>query len=189
MSAQPQELEMTLGSVAEHLDVPKNYKVEIVEGSIVVSPSPIDRHAKIVAMLHRAVLAAVTPELVVLQWFCIEVAELGDRYIPDLLVLPLTVLDGQGWNGPAWLRSASDAVLTVEVTSKSNPTVDRVHKLRGYAVAGVPHYLLVDALRRTVTLYSSPVGESYASNVRVPFGASLHLPEPFDTDLDTSLFG
>ena len=47
----------------------------------------------------------------------------------------------------------------------------------------------IDVLERTSTLFAEPTGETYGSHVQVPFGAILHLPAPFDTGLDTSLFG
>ena len=113
----------------------------------------------------------------------IELAPTGERYVPDLVVVPVDVLSGAGW-----VRSAADAELSVEVASPTNAEVDRVKKVRGYAVAGVPLYLLVDPLERSVTLFSEPQDSVYRSHVQVPFGKTIELPEPFSFSLDTADF-
>ena len=59
-----------------------------------------------------------------------------------------------------------------------------------YAAGGVALYLLVDRVgaHPAVTLYAEPVDGVYRRVVSVPFGESIHLPPPFDVDLDTSQF-
>jgi hypothetical protein len=39
-----------------------------------------------------------------------------------------------------------------------------------------------------ITAFRDPSPKGYRSRATVPFGASLHVPPPFDLDLDTSGF-
>ncbi|WP_346426741.1 Uma2 family endonuclease [Streptomyces sp. CC0208] len=92
---------------------------------------------------------------------------------------------------PWHARAAGEAELVVEVTSKSNANHDRIKKAHGYAVAGVPLYLLPDAWqsgRPTATLYGEPQNGTYRALVSVEYGERLTLPSPFKLDLDTGIF-
>ncbi|QHC22069.1 Uma2 family endonuclease [Streptomyces sp. GS7] len=102
-------------------------------------------------------------------------------YIPDLAVVPAAAAKGAGTLLPA------DTLLVVEVTSESNGATDRVVKRKRYAEYGAPLCLLVDRQERSVTVYAEPgrLGYTRADGPH-PYGATVHLPEPFDLDLDTS---
>jgi Uma2 family endonuclease len=108
-------------------------------------------------------------------------------YRPDLVVLPDSVLDAD--ISSAWIES-DNLLLAVEITSKKTAKIDRKEKREGYARGGVPLYLLVDRWSRPaeVTLFSEPSGDDYQQAVRVPFGESITLPEPFNVEIDTSRF-
>ena len=56
--------------------------------------------------------------------------------------------------------------------------------------SGVALYLLVDRVgaHPAITLYAEPADGDYRRVVTVPFGESIHLPAPFDVELDTSQF-
>lgn len=108
-------------------------------------------------------------------------------FIPGLVVLPGRLIDRHPEH------PAGEAQLVVEVTSKSTAGKDRGPKLRGYARAGVPLYLIVDRWgthsdRGEATLHSGPEKGVYTSSVTISFGKGLHLSEPFDLRLDTSAF-
>ncbi|MGW7434820.1 Uma2 family endonuclease [Streptomyces sp. NPDC054849] len=86
------------------------------------------------------------------------------------------------------LRSAAAAELVVEITSRSNAVNDRVSKLKGYAAAGIPLYLLIDPHATgspTIHLYGEPTDGKYRLLHAGKFGEAVHLPEPFDLTLDT----
>lgn len=75
------------------------------------------------------------------------------------------------------------------MTSPSNGAVDRVKKLRGYAMSGIPLYLLVDRQDGTVSLFSQPSGDHYTTRVEVEIGGTIELPAPLALRLDTSGLG
>lgn len=104
-------------------------------------------------------------------------------YIPDLAVVPAELAKTEGPLLP------DQTLLVVEVTSPSNGDTDRTVKRRRYAQYGAPLYLLVDRQERTCTLFAQPGQLGYT---RVegphPFGTAVHLPAPFELDLETSDF-
>lgn len=172
-----------LTRAAEQVDVPDGFRVEIVDGSILVSPTPSAQHVRIIWRLEGALREHGSAGTAAVQMLTIELSPTGERYVPDLVVVPLETLSGSGW-----VRSAADALLAVEVASPANAEADRVKKVRGYAVAGVPLYLLIDPPERSATLFSDPQDRLYRSHVQIPFGKALELPEPFSFTLDTTDF-
>jgi hypothetical protein len=82
-------------------------------------------------------------------------------------------------------------MLVAEITSQSNANHDRIFKVHGYAQAGVPLYLLLDAWRDgrpTATLYGKPESATYRLLDCVEYGVKLTLPEPFGLTIDTAEF-
>lgn len=172
-----------LADAAEHVDVPEGYRVEIIEGNILVSSTPLASHGFVTSILHYAVHAAVPDGMEAVQMVSIELPETGQRYIPDLAVFPKEALRQEVWRLPADI-----AMLVAEVISPGNAQTDRVTKLRGYARSHVPSYLLVDREDRTVTLFTEPSDGIYRRDCKVPFGDKLTLPEPFTGRIDTGEF-
>ncbi|MEU6286361.1 Uma2 family endonuclease [Streptomyces sp. NPDC046988] len=89
------------------------------------------------------------------------------------------------------LIAASRAALVGEIVSSATANNDRIHKLAGYAQAGVPLYLLIDSLAPggpTVTLHSDPEGDTYRSLRAVEIGEPVALPAPFRCTLYTGGF-
>lgn len=177
-----------LVELADSIDLPPGYRAEIINGSIVVSPTPTYRHARIVNIVDKALALEIGNGLEAVQVVTVELAATEERYVPDLVVLPSELVDGVGWDGPDWLRPAEAAEFVLEVVSRSSANPDWNDKVKGYASVGVPLYLVVDPIRQQSVLFSSPKGDGYAEQHRVSFGQSLHIPEPFDVDIDTALF-
>lgn len=173
----------TLAEIAENLDVPEGYRVEIIAGRIYVSPSPSGIHALALETIEDALRPARPRGTSMTHDVSLALPETGQQYVPDLVVLPRTLLKSRGWLFPA-----SEALLVVEVVSPSHPDVDRVTKQAGYAAAGIPLYLVADLPDQSVTLYGDPAnGEYHRANV-VDFGGKIHIPAPFDVTIDTAEF-
>ncbi|HEX9334230.1 MAG TPA: Uma2 family endonuclease [Pseudonocardiaceae bacterium] len=162
---------------------PGGHKAEVIEGTIVVSPSRSGRNALIYSKLQAQLNELIPARVAVTAIVTLEMAATDERYVPDILVAANDVLDSD-----EWLLPADQAELVAEIVSPSNARHDRVVKLRGYAASGVPVYLLVDPLERSVTLFCEPVGQSYQQMRRVPFGASIALPAPYQGKIDTAAF-
>ena len=177
----------------EELDLPEGWRAEIIEGAISIMTPPKDEHARIIALINKWIIketlreGSALGEAEVHQNIDVRVPMRSGLYIPDLVVLPGSIMMRSSEH------SAEDALLLVEVTSRSTAKMDRKPKLWGYAHAGVPLYLLVDRWDPDsgggeITIFSDPENGRYTSSTKVPFGKEIHLPEPFDLTLDTGEF-
>ena len=177
------EFEALLATWRE-LDAPDGYRVEISEGAIRMNALPLAGHSKIVAFINRVLVGCAPPGTAVFPLAGVLAVSVEKLYIPDLVVAAVDALAEDSMLDP------TDVLIAVEVTSPSNARVDREEKPAAYAQAGVSRYLLVDRVGRnpTATLYADPVDGEYQHVVKIPFGESLHLPAPFDVDLDTAQF-
>lgn len=170
----------------ERMDVPKGCKVEIIEGIVTVAPPPVNDHNLIAELVQSRLYAAIPSDWGVFQTLNVEVPSHSGLYIPDLAVVPRSEVPRGESFAPAGV-----AKLVVEVTSRSTAVNDRVAKLKGYAAAGVPLYLLIDPHATgspTIHLYGEPNDGKYRVLYAGKFGEAVHLPDPFDLTLDTFSF-
>jgi Uma2 family endonuclease len=77
--------------------------------------------------------------------------------------------------------------MAVEVTSYDSDTNqrDRVEKPDGYAAAGIPVYLLIDRDDCSVVVFNQGEDGRYRHEEKLPFGATMKIPEPVNITLDT----
>jgi Uma2 family endonuclease len=170
----------------EETDGPEGWKVEVIEGIVTMAPPPANDHNFTASALHRLLYTVIPDDWDVYQTQGVSVPGRKGLYIPDLAVIPKTALKAPGHHVPA-----SEAKLVVEITSEGNAAQDRVAKLRAYAHAGVPLYLLLDAWHSgspTASLYGQPEAGTYRLLSTVEYGEEIRLPEPFDLAIDTALF-
>ena len=112
-------------------------RYELIEGEIVVSPSPLSRHQLAVTRLIVLLDTACTEDLRVSQApFDVVLGEF-DVVQPDVLVLDPQGLDDRGLN--------TAPLLAVEVLSPTTRRRDLTVKKRLYEQAGVSAYWVVDA--------------------------------------------
>ncbi|GAA1082784.1 Uma2 family endonuclease [Nocardiopsis composta] len=173
-----------LGTIADHIEAPDGYRVEIIEGKIVVSPTPLGSHALLASRVQYALRGLLPAEWEIVQYVTLAIPATGERYIPDLAVLPSSLLTEEIWKFPS-----QEALLTVEITSPSNAETDRVKKPRGYARGEVPAYLLIDPENRRWTLFEEPENGVYRKQMNVTTGDDLLLQDPFTGPLRTSVIG
>lgn len=140
--------------------LPADVRGEIIEGQLVVTPRPTNRHQLIVARLivqfARAQDCIALPEP--------ELRLGGDVLVPDVAV---------------WLRdfpadyATEPPEVVVEVLSPSTRRYDREQKVARYAALGVPHVWLVDADERAIDSFSAGAGSIRAtgSGALPPFRA------------------
>jgi Uma2 family endonuclease len=184
------ELDLGMLRFAIENTVGDRYKVEILGGSIIVSPMARNIHALIVAALVRLLARSLTDEYIVSERLEF-VVDKSNSPQPDLAVLPHDALRARM---DETTNLPSEALLVVEVTSPSNAMTDRKWglKYKAYAKGMVPAYLLVDLYADdgpSMTLFTEPNGRRYLAEQTVPFGKKLHLPEPFaDVVIDSSGF-
>jgi Uma2 family endonuclease len=138
----------------------RDERLELIEGEIIVTPSPSPMHQLVV---HRlAVLfdrAIVEPGLGLVLESPLDVFLAPQNvFQPDLVVL---LQDRIQIFGSTMVESAPS--LAVEIVSPSTSAYDRVTKRNVYARFGVPEYWLVDPDAKTVTIFSDPRDGRYHS--------------------------
>ncbi|MFF5079314.1 Uma2 family endonuclease [Actinoplanes sp. NPDC000266] len=152
-------------------------RVELVDGSLWVSPAPSKRHQHIAFLLARGLYgAAERAGLLVLQDVNLRLAS-GRILQPDLVVADT---DDAG-NAV----EAAEAKLVVEVVSPSNAGTDRLLKPQLYAAAGIGWYLRVEQPRDSVELHLERLaGAHYVPAVIAGPGQALVSEEPFPFELE-----
>ncbi len=169
------------------LDLPEGRRAELIGGEIVISPTPTNHHNWIYSELHYLLDRGTPDGWSVTNTTTVALPATDERYTPDLLVCESAVLR----SAREWQVAAEDVLLVGEIASMSTVLRDRKNKVQGYGRSLVPLYLLVDPLDGdgSVTLFAEPDGSGrYRVEHRVLFGEKLALPEPFDLEVDTSVF-
>jgi Uma2 family endonuclease len=142
----------------------RDERLELIEGEIVVTPSPIPMHQIII---HRLAVL-LDPPIVASGLGQVMEAPL-DVYLdnrnvlqPDVVVL---LHDRMDLIGPSNIEAAPS--LAIEVLSPSTSGRDQGIKRDLYARFGVPEYWIVDPLARVVTIFSEPRNGRYSQETQV----------------------
>ncbi|MFJ7131120.1 Uma2 family endonuclease [Streptomyces sp. NPDC098101] len=181
---------------------PEGTRVELIEGEVCVSPLGDGQHAEVVAELSDQ-LTARERQLGCYTGIGLRVpgapsgpSEPGGpgradgRAEPvDNLILPDLVLAPRGSfkNELVW-QTADPVLLVAEVTSSSTASRDRVQKIRAYARAGIPLYLLIDREAGEAVVCSGPAGDDYDHKAVHKLGTPVPIPAPLGFTLDTAEF-
>ena len=166
----------------QSLDLP-GHRVELIDGQIVVSPTPSRGQSNIVTELIDQ-FADVRRR----GWerhtnLTVHIPSTRERLIPDLAIAPR---DAPGFGENELL--APGVLLVAEVVSPHSRREDREVKPQAYAQSGVPLYVLIDrfASPPAVTLFSEPGEDGYGKRQVAAAGEPLWLPKPFGITLDTT---
>ncbi|BAJ28836.1 MULTISPECIES: Uma2 family endonuclease [Kitasatospora] len=167
-----------LREIADQLpQTPGIGKIEIANGTVVMTMSPVKRHELAVIRIaqqlngqlpqtHPGYIAHGGADLVDPVHGCLR--------NPDLMVFPEAALDDEA---PAFLPH--EILLVVEIVSKSNSETDYHAKVADYAAMGIPLYLLVDPRLGTGVIHSEP---NYTRRTDFAFGDVITVgPWTLDT--------
>ncbi len=182
MSDREHDLLDVVHSIHGDLELPDGYRAEIIGGQITVAPSPFGKHGFILQDVRDAASGRLPHGHRLYDNATLEEPD-GDRYIPDLALMPDKLMDTR----TQWVFSMGMCQLAVEVTSPGQETRDYA-KAAGYARAEVPVYLLVDQKRRRCLVHSEPEGGRYRAVTETPFGEDVVLPLEPPITIDTSRF-
>jgi Putative restriction endonuclease len=136
----------------QSLDLP-GHRVELVDGQIVVSPSPSRRHAHAVTELIDQLIEAKRRGWQRDTNLTVHMSGTRERLIPDLIVAPA---DAPGFGDDEVLSTG--VLLVAEVVSPSSRRHDRETKNRAYALRHRPQGL--PGSRRTQRRPAGSVGSS-----------------------------
>ncbi|KUM76907.1 Uma2 family endonuclease [Streptomyces griseorubiginosus] len=167
---------------------PLGFRVELVEGEIVVTSPPDGEHEKYISRIGRQVIKRSRTEMDFsgnqgLKLRSGEACPMS-HVVPDSTFAPLD-LDLFA-SADSWMP-CDGVAMVMEVTS-TKPEADREAKRRCYARGGIPFYLLVDREASSVTLFSVPEKDDYREHCTRSFGRPIALPAPFAFDLETADF-
>jgi Uma2 family endonuclease len=170
---QPWTAQLALDLLPEH-DGPR---IEVIRGSVVVSPHAGYDHQDIEVELCYRLKAAARPAGL---WAYAEVNVVSgdDLFIPDLAVLRRS-------GGGHKTMPIGDAVLLGEILSSGNRRKDLIDRPREYAEAGVPWFLRVDARNRVPGLVLHELVDGvYRPVVAAAAGTTFTMTAPFRFSVD-----
>jgi Uma2 family endonuclease len=169
----------TEGDLATLPDDGQRY--ELLEGVLLVSPSPSGRHQLVSLELAQQLKAACPPGLVVVE-------ALGVRLPADTVFIPDVIVADRGavLGAHGGIVDVGAARLVSEIVSPSSRTSDRLTKPALLAEAGLPFYWRVELdSEPTVFLYRLEKG-GYVEYGRSRPGEPLVAGEPFPVTLDVA---
>jgi Uma2 family endonuclease len=166
-------IKMTARQFLELGEDPPGVRLELVNGEIAVSPSPIPDHSFVVLALSRILgLHIEKHDLGQLFGDVDTIFGVHDVRRPDLLFFRknrLHLIGEKAMEGPP--------DLAIEVLSPSSISTDRKDKFKLYAAGKVKDYWIVDPKRRTIESYRLGGGR-YVGRVRGSRTDVVQLP-PF----------
>ncbi|MPZ25636.1 MAG: Uma2 family endonuclease [Micromonosporaceae bacterium] len=149
------------------------HRYELIDGALIVSPSPTSRHQKLVVRLDTALEVSCPPEWVVFQGVEVRISRLRSL-TPDVLVVTAEAAARE----PSKFKP-HEVLLAVEIVSPGSVTMDRVAKPALYAQAGIPYYWRVETEGGIVayTHRIKPEAQVYALTGR--FDRTIDIDEPW----------
>ena len=147
-------------TVEDYLRLPEGTRAELIEGQILMLPSPRVRHQRIVGRIYRLLDEFVRRHRlgeVFVSPFDVHLPT-ADIVQPDVIYVP----DEKNGIVEDWIRGTPD--LLIEVLSPESPERDRIVKRDVYARARVPEYWIVDPDLRAIEVLAL-AGRKYE-----PFG-------------------
>jgi len=161
----------TLDEMFERLEtmpVPEGYKVEIVEGTVYMSPQR-DTHWEIIADIYEQ-LRTKYPRQRVKSDVRIDYPGHLNGFATDVTVVAEGAVKTEGGH---W--SYEDVEFVAEVISKGTAANDYGPKKTAYATAEVPVYVIADPYQGRCHIYTDPKGSDYEVETKVAFGKDVDL--------------
>jgi Uma2 family endonuclease len=152
---------------------------ELLDGALLVNPPPALPHQSVSLRLASALLAAVTPGLMVVEGAGVRLPD-NTMFIPDILVVAREV----GLKDRSGIVDPSAVALAVEIVSPGSKTTDRLTKPALYAQAGIPLFWRVE-LEGGPAIFAYRLEQGrYVEVGSARPGKRLVVDEPFPISVD-----
>lgn len=151
------------------------HRYEIVDGALLVTPSPGYRHQAVVTELVVLLHAAISPEFVVL-------AAPFDLVVSDSTVLQPDLLVARRADVGAGALERATPLLVVEILSPSSRLSDLGTKRLAYEAAGVPIYWVIDPEEPSFSAFRLEAG-TYLEEATVVGDAAYRSEFPFPVEV------
>lgn len=150
------------------------HRYELIDGVLIVSPSPIWDHQRVVRNVLVGLLRN-CPESAEVLTAPFDVVLANDTVLqPDVLVADISSLTQRGLPGPP--------LLAVEVLSPSTRSIDLLLKKERLARAVCPHYWTVDPAEPSITAWRLHDGE-FIVDTRAAGDEEFAVTDPFRVSL------
>ncbi|MFD5361859.1 Uma2 family endonuclease [Streptomyces tendae] len=153
----------------ERMPVPEGFRVEIVGGTVHMTPQRRTHH-KIIRRIERAVEDRFGMDVELFSDVRIDFPGAGNAFCPDVAKLR----DGAKADETGHWRY-QDVEFVAEVISQGTAANDYGPKKLAYAAAEVPLYLIADPYQGRCHIFTRPKDGDYTTETRVVFGQDLDL--------------
>lgn len=168
--------------VAEQIEQSTGLRVEILGGTLMMSPPPCGKHVGTVMLIRQQIDPRLSTGLASYRVSSIAMPGNVDDYCtPDLVVLPRSWSDDDDW-----LVDPQEVDLAVEVIPRSEKPQQFIRKDGWYSAAGVRTLLVLSPWTGRWDLYARPQDGDYDSCLDGSYGDPIPLPEPFGFSVKTS---
>ncbi|HLT10865.1 MAG TPA: Uma2 family endonuclease [Micromonosporaceae bacterium] len=176
-SWQPDPVRQRLGSytLEDVLNLPPDApRVELVDGVMLVVPSPTEDHQDISFLLCAWLRRHAPKEYKAIQALGVAV-EIDRTYEPDVLLIRA------GGDGSRHFVTPDQVIIAIEVVTPRTRARDRISKPAEYAAAGIPYYWRVE--QNPVHVFAYRLGPHGRYELAADSTEMLELDEPFPIKL------
>jgi hypothetical protein len=161
-----------------YLALPRDGRVEVVDGTLIVGPGASEQRAAVVARVRDAMAAALPDGLSVR-------GPVPLRLGPDCVLVPdLVVTSVSEDEEPAdGVLDAAAALMVIEVVGRDHGATDRTFKPLLYARSRIPYSLLIDHEVPFAVAHMIISGR-YHEYAQAAADESLRIEEPFGLEID-----
>lgn len=175
-------------TIAEYADLgePESGYTELIEGRVMMSPSPAPKHNRASYRLAKQLEPQLHGHLDVIQDVDVDlefaaIGQPGSSRRPDLVVVDRDAIERVDNDG-GMLR-ASEVLIVIEIVSPGSRRIDTVHKHDEYVDAGIPHYWIVD-ITAPVSLVACHIAGELGYQDAPAVTGTFTMSEPFPVQLN-----
>jgi Uma2 family endonuclease len=176
---------LTIAEYAELGETEHGY-TELVEGRLLMSPSPAFHHNRALGHLYRQLTQQLPTDLEAVLELDVDLelrppGEPGFSRRPDLIVVEQKV--GARIAEEGGLVRASDLVLVIEIVSPRSRRTDHVNKRQDYADADIPYYWIID-IDEPAAITACHLTEEFGYVDDQSTSGDFHTESPFPVKLN-----